>query len=331
MFDLLERMPAEIAVLVAVMLVTLAVLGWSLFTLLHGPRARLKRRLAAVAGGSHGAERRLAGRMPQRKSVQARLKAVEGARARNFGWRLREQLLQAGWNLEVWHYLAGSGGLTLAVFALGQVLGLAMVWSGLAALCLGVGVPKLVLGVAAGKRLKAFTAQFADALDVVVRGIRSGLPLGECIAIIGREMPDPVGAEFRQITEGTRIGLTLHEAMTRAVERMPMAEMRYFAIVLAIQQQTGGNLAETLAKLSEVLRARKRMRDKVLSYAAEARASAAIIGSLPLLVVAMLGMLAPQYIGVLFTTEPGNLLLAIGILTEAAGVMVMRGMINFDI
>jgi tight adherence protein B len=330
MFDLLTRLPPEIAALVAVLLVALVVLGWSMVTLIHGPRAKLKRRLAVVAGGTVPS-RRLAARGPQRKSVQARLKAVEGARSHNFGWRLREQLMQAGWRIEVWHYLAGSALLALLVMLVGEVSGLPLVWGGLAALCLGVGLPKLVLGIAAGKRLKAFTAQFADALDVVVRGIRSGLPLGECIAIIGREMPDPVGAEFRQITEGTRIGLTLHEAMNRAVERMPMAEMRYFAIVLTIQQQTGGNLAETLAKLSEVLRARKRMRDKVQAYAAEARASAAIIGSLPLVVVGMLSLVAPQYIGLLFTSDLGNLLLAIGLLTEAAGILVMRNMINFDI
>jgi tight adherence protein B len=330
MLDLLARLPPEIAVLVAVLLVALAVLGWSMVTLIHGPRAKLKRRLAVVAGGQVPA-RRQAARGPQRKSVQARLKEVEGARQQRFGYRLREQLMQAGWRIEVWHYLAGSAVLALLVLAVGEASGLPLVWGLLAALCLGIGAPKLVLGVAAGKRLKAFVAQFADALDVVVRGIRSGLPLGECIAIIGREMPDPVGAEFRQITEGTRIGLTLHEAMARAVERMPMAEMRYFAIVLAIQQQTGGNLAETLAKLSEVLRARKRMRDKVQSYAAEARASAAIIGSLPLLVVGILSLVAPQYIGLLFTTDLGNILLAIGLLTEGVGVLVMRNMINFDI
>lgn len=330
MFEALARLPPEIAVLVAVLLVALVVLGWALVSLIHGPRARLKRRLAAVAGGQTSS-RRTAVRGPQRKSVQARLKAVEGSRQRHFGWRFREQLMQAGWRLEVWQYLAGCAVLALLVLGIGEASGLPLVWSGLAALCLGIGIPKLVLGMAAGKRLKAFASQFADALDVVVRGIRSGLPLGECIAIIGREMPDPVGAEFRQITEGTRIGLTLHEALSRAVERMPMAEMRYFAIVLAIQQQTGGNLAETLAKLSDVLRARKRMRDKVQAYAAEARASAAIIGSLPLVVVGMLGLVAPQYIALLFTSDLGNILLAIGVGTEAMGVLVMRNMINFDI
>lgn len=328
---LLPGLPPEIAALALVLVGALVALAWSLTALVHGPRARLKRRLAAVAGSGSASSSRTAARGPQRKSVQARLKAVEGARQRHFGWRLRELLMQAGWRIEVWHYLAGSGLLTLAVLGLGELSGLPLIWSGFAAICLGIGLPRLVLGIAAAKRLKAFTAQFADAIDVVVRGIRSGLPLGECIAIIGREMPDPVGAEFRQITESTRIGLTLHEAMNRAVERMPMAEMRYFSIVLAIQQQTGGNLAETLGKLSEVLRARKRMRDKVQAYAAEARASAAIIGSLPLVVVGMLALVAPKYIGLLFTSDLGNVLLAVGILTEAAGVLVMRKMINFDI
>jgi tight adherence protein B len=330
MLDALLGLPPELAALALAVLLLLGGLGWSVVALVHGPRARLKRRLAGVAGGDRAAGRSVA-RGPQRKSVQARLKAVEGARQRHFGWRLRELLMQAGWRLEVWHYLAGSAALALAIVMVGEASGLALVWSGLAALCLGLGLPRLLLGIAAGKRLKAFTAQFADALDVVVRGIRSGLPLGECIAIIGREMPDPVGAEFRQITEATRMGLSLHDSMARAVERMPMAEMRYFAIVLAIQQQTGGNLAETLAKLSEVLRARKRMREKVLAYAAEARASAAIIGSLPLVVGGILALLAPKYIGLLFTTESGNLVLAVGLLTEAAGVLVMRNMINFDI
>ena len=330
MFDLLAQMPAEIAALVAVLIFALAVLGWSMVSLIHGPRARLKRRLAVVAG-VQAPTRRFAGRGPQRKSVQARLKAVEGVRERRGGYKLREQLLQAGLRIEVWQYLAGSAALATLVLVLAEASGMGLTWGGLLAVTLGLGGPKLVLSIAAKKRLGQFASQFADALDVVVRGIRSGLPLGECIAIIGREMPDPVGGEFRQITEGTRIGLTLHEAMNRAVERMPMAEMRYFAIVLAIQQQTGGNLAETLAKLSEVLRSRKRMRDKVQSYAAEARASAAIIGSLPLVVMAMLALIAPQYIGVLFTSDAGNLLLAIGIGTEAIGVLVMRNMINFDI
>ncbi|CAA7611452.1 Flp pilus assembly protein TadB [Candidatus Terasakiella magnetica] len=325
MFDALARIPWEVVALVLLLLIALGGLGWFMLSLIHGPRARIRRRLAMIAG-TVPAQRRGA----KRKSVQARLKEVEGSRRNRQGTQLREQLMQAGFHVEVWHYMTATGLLALGILALAEVMGLGSVWGLLLAAVLGLGLPKLVLGLLAKRRLALFTSQFSDALDVVVRGIRSGLPLGECINIIGREMPEPMGAEFRLITEGQRIGLTLNEALSRAVERMPMAELRYFSIVLAIQQQTGGNLAETLAKLSEVLRSRKRMRDKVQAYASEARTSAYIIGSLPLIVIVMLSMLAPSYIGMLFSTEIGNVLLFIGGTTELIGLMVMRNMINFD-
>ena len=125
--------------------------------------------------------------------------------------------------------------------------------------------------------------------------------------------------------------MTLQDTLVRAVERMPTAELKFFAIVLTIQQQTGGNLAETLSKLSEVLRARKRMRDKIQAYSSEAKASAMIIGSLPVVVTAMLSVVAPDYIGVLFTTDTGNVLLVIGVSVMMVGALVMRQMIHFDI
>ncbi|TAN72753.1 MAG: type II secretion system F family protein [Magnetospirillum sp.] len=328
MFDALSRLPAEIAVVVAVLLLALAVLGWSMVSLIHGPRARIKRRLAVMSGAAGGARR--SGRLPKRKSVQARLKQVEGTRTRQRGYRLREQLMQAGVHVEVWHYLASSAALTLVMFGVAKLMALTTLWAILAAIMVGIGLPKMVIGVMAKRRLGLFTGQFSDAIDVVVRGIRSGLPLGECINIIGREMNDPIGKEFRLITEGQKLGLNLQEVLARAVERMPTAELRYFSIVIAIQQQTGGNLADTLAKLSEVLRARKRMRDKVQAYASEARASAYIIGSLPFLVIGALAGLAPKYIGVLFTTDVGHILLFAGGLTEIVGLLVMRRMINFD-
>jgi tight adherence protein B len=125
--------------------------------------------------------------------------------------------------------------------------------------------------------------------------------------------------------------MTLKQALARSVERMPVTELQFFAIVLLIQQQTGGNLAETLAKLSEVLRARKRMRDKIQAYASEAKSSAYIIGSLPGIVVGLLYLLVPSYIGILFATETGHIILYAGAITEMAGLLVMRKMINFDI
>ncbi|OAN50426.1 pilus assembly protein TadB [Paramagnetospirillum marisnigri] len=329
MLDALARLPLEIALVVATLLIALMVLGWSMVGLIHGPRARIKRRLAAMTGQVVSGRR--AGRVPKRKSVQARLKQVEGSRSRKRGYRLREELMQAGIRIEVRHYLIATSGFAVLIFAVAKLAGLASLWALLAALALGLGLPKLVLGILAKRRVSRFTAQFADSIDVVVRGIRSGLPLGECINIIGREMEDPIGAEFRLITEGQKLGLGLQDVLARAVERTPTAELRYFANVIAIQQQTGGNLADTLSKLSEVLRARKRMRDKVQAFASEARASAYIIGSLPLVVVTALWGLAPNYIEILFTTEVGNVLLFAGGVTEVVGLLVMRRMINFDI
>jgi tight adherence protein B len=143
-------------------------------------------------------------------------------------------------------------------------------------------------------------------------------------------MPDPVGEEFRLISEGSRLGMTLNDCLERSTERTPTAELRFFAIVLAIQQQTGGNLAETLAKLSEVLRGRKRMRDKVQAMSSEAKSSAGIIGSLPIIVGTLLSLVAPKYVGVLFTTDTGHFLIAGGVAWMGMGILVMRQMIHFD-
>ncbi|CAA7616847.1 type II secretion system F family protein [Magnetospirillum sp. SS-4] len=328
MLELLARLPAEIAAIVTVLLAALGVLGWSMYTLIHGSRARIRRRLAAIAGGASHPRRQA--RLPKRKSVQARLKQAEGTRTRRRGYRLREQLMQAGLHVEVWHYLAACAVLALLTFGVALLMALTPPWALVAAVVAGVGLPKLTVALMARRRVGRFTAQFADAIDVVVRGIRSGLPLGECINIIGREMPDPIGTEFRLITEGQKLGLNLQEVLARAVDRMPIPELRYFSIVIAIQQQTGGNLADTLVKLTDVLRARKRMREKVQAFASEARASAYIIGSLPIIVILALAVLSPQYIGILFTTETGHVLLFAGAVTEIVGLLVMRKMINFD-
>lgn len=286
---------------------------------------RLKRRLAALKGEASPQGGR------RRTSAKARLEQARKGRARGLGWRLREQLAQANIGLSPWAYGTVSLGLAGAIGGGLLAADLPPLWAALGAVILGIGAPKLLVSVLAARRLSRFTGQFADAIDVVVRGIRSGLPLGECVAIVGREMPDPLGAEFRKVFESQRLGLTLHEALARAVERMPTAELRYFATVTAIQQQTGGNLADTLAKLSDILRARKRMRDKVQALASEARTSAWIIGSLPVLVMLVLAVTAPEFVGILFHTATGHVLLFVGGLTMAVGAAVMAKMIHFDV
>ncbi|MBF0562996.1 MAG: type II secretion system F family protein [Alphaproteobacteria bacterium] len=333
MFDILTRLPPEIAGMVTLMIAALATLAWKMYQMMHGPRARIRRRLAVItrtrSGGEPGGHPRT-GRSPKRKSVQARLKIMEDTRNQERGYKLREQLRLAGLNIELGPYVAASAGLTLLLWGVVKLAGLSWMEALLSAIIVGVGLPRLVIGSLARRRVLKFGSQFADGIDIIIRGVRSGLPLGECLNIVGREMPEPLGAEFRSILEAQKMGMSLQDAVMRMVVRMPIAELRYFSIVIAIQQQTGGNLADTLGKLSEVLRARKRMRDKVQAYASEARASAYIIGSLPFVVILALAALAPQYIGILFTTDTGKALLFTGALTEVTGLLVMRKMIHFD-
>ena len=331
MADLLTTPPPVVLAVVLVLLLLLGLFAWGLIQLFYGPRARLARRVAQVAGKADKAKLERVLATPRRRSIQARLKQLDESRAKTGRSALREQLMMAGLRIEAAHFLLACGGIALVVAAFCALADLPRVSLVLAPPVLGLGLPKLVVAILARRRLARFTGAFADALDVVVRGIRTGLPLGECITIVGRELPDPLGAEFRLIAEGQKLGLPLQDALARAVERMPTTEFRFFAIVLTIQQQTGGNLAETLAKLSEVLRARKRMRHKVQAYASEAKTSAMIIGSLPVAVTLLLAAVAPDYIGRLFTTSTGHLLIGIGLTTMGVGVLVMRKMIDFDI
>lgn len=330
MLSPLLSLPPAVAAAVALLIVALIALGLSMRQMLHGKRARMKRRLARIIGDPAAGEAE-ANRPERRRSVQSRIKLAEKSRHQTRGYRLQEQLRLAGFDIGIRAFLGGCAGASLVALLVARLSGLSWFIDLLAALIVGFGLPKLVLSRLAKRRVRLFGGQFADGIDIIVRGIRTGLPLGECLSIIGREMQDPLGIEFRRIVEDQKLGLPLAEALERAVARMPVADFRYFSIVVAIQQQTGGNLAETLAKLSETLRARKRMRDKIQAYSSEARTSSYIIGAMPVVVIAALGALSPKYIGILFTTDAGNLMLLLGVVTEAAGLWIMNKMISFDI
>lgn len=322
-------LPTIVFAVVLTLLLALGGFGWWLVRLVNGPQAKLKRRVAQVAGGRAQASSTRTPRL-SRRNLQARIDAENRKRRRIWAWTLREQLKRAGLRMELHHYLALNAGLAAlgVLFAwLGHLPTLAMP---IFATVVGIGLPKMVVSFLANRRTNRFTGQFAEALDVIVRGLRTGLPLGECMTAIGNDMPAPLGAEFRLITENQRLGLSPKEALERAVEHMPTADFKYFAIVLAIQQQTGGNLAETLAKLADLLRARKRMRDKIRAFSAEAKASAFIIGSLPVVVALLMLLVGRDYVMLLFTTELGQLLVAVGVVMMVSGALVMRKMINFD-
>ena len=196
-------------------------------------------------------------------------------------------------------------------------------------LIFGLGAPRWVIGFLAKRRMKKFSLEFPNAVDIIVRGIKSGLPVHECFKIIGRESPLPLGPEFQTLVEGLGVGMTLEQALDRMYQRMPTPELRFFAIVIAIQQKTGGNLAEALSNLSSVLRARRMMGEKIKALSSEALASAGIIASLPPAVMLMVMLTTPAYMIQLFTDIRGNFLLLIAAVLMATGVFVMKRMISF--
>jgi len=195
----------------------------------------------------------------------------------------------------------------------------------------GVGFPRWVLGFLTKGRTKKMVHQFGDAIDVIVRGVRSGLPLSECLQIIAKESPAPLGPEFQALTDNLQMGTTLERALQQFYKRVPLPEVNFFVIVLSIQSKAGGNLSEALSNLSTVIRSRRMMREKIKALSSEAKASAMIIGCLPFAVTFMVYLTTPAYIMELFIKPTGHMILAMAGCLMATGITVIRKMINFDI
>ena len=200
-----------------------------------------------------------------------------------------------------------------------------------AAIATGLGLPRWFLKMLTNRRQENFLRLFADAIDVMVRGLKAGLPVNEAMKVIATEMDAPVGPEFTEVVQGQRVGITLEQGVERMMDRIPLAEVNFLAIVMAIQKSTGGNLAEALENLSTVLRDRKKMKAKVQAISQEAKASAAIIGSLPFAIGGGMMVLNPEYLNPLFHTERGNIMLMVAGGWMLCGVLIMRKMINFKI
>lgn len=318
-----------VAVVAAIIIVTIVMA-------LGAPRARLKKRIAAVAGHgpilavdptTAGNAKKLQG---SKRKVAEKLKEAEQEGKKRRGAMLQQALIHAGLTMQPRKFIIISLISGLVLTALVWASGMPSIFLLAAAPIGAFGIPKLVLNFLVKRRLGKFTANFADAIDVIVRGVRSGLTVGECLAIVSREIPAPVGSEFALVNEGTRLGMTTSEVLQRLSDRVPTPEVRFFAIVLTTQQSTGGNLAETLAKLSDVLRQRKKMKDKVQALSSEAKASAAIIGSLPFIMMAGMSFSQPHMLMLLFTHPTGHMLLGVGATMMVIGMLVMRQMINFD-
>ncbi len=329
-------MPIETLVIVITVgsVVAMLVLGGAGIgvTYVLRPKILLRRRMAqiGVIDGPKAADGRSDGRRQRR--IQDQIRQLERRKKKKgFIDSLRADLLQAGLDLSPNTFIVISLG--VGVFgALIYLLTGANPLGAVAAFIVGMLlVPRFIIKSMAKRRQKQFTANFADAIDLIVRGIKSGLPVNECFNVVAREFNPPLGEEFRLMVEGQNLGMTLDDLMDKGIERLPTAEYKFFAIVLQIQRQTGGNLADTLGNLSSVLRQRKQLRDKVQAMASEAKASAMIIGSLPWFVTGVLSVVNPEYLLLLWTEPAGNVMLGVGACWLTLGITVMRKMINFKI
>ncbi len=289
-----------------------------------------QRRQSALMSGSPSRQAsRNVDQAKRRKAIADSLNEVDGRRRK--GVDLEGRIEQAGLEISKNAFFLISGGLA---FALGIAVYLASGSELAAAGALavgGLGLPRWGLNYLQKRRIKRFIHEFPGAIDVIVRGVKAGLPLGDCFRIVANEVAEPVKGEFVKINESQAIGMSMPEAVDRFALRVPVSEVAFFAIVINLQQKAGGNLSETLANLSAVLRDRKKMKEKIKAISAEAKASAGIIGSLPFIVGCVVYFSNPQYIMLLFTTTMGNVIVAGSLLWMSIGVFVMYKMISFEI
>jgi len=242
------------------------------------------------------------------------------------------RLARTGRPITVSHYAMATGGAVVVSIALVMTfVKLAILPSVLIGLVIGVGLPHFVIGRMGKRRIAAFLNLFPDAIDLIVRALRSGLPISEAVIGAAQEIPDPVGAEFRTVESGMRMGRDLDSLLWDIAKRIDAPELRFFIIALSVQRETGGNLAETLNNLGELLRRRRSMRQKARAMASEARASTMILGSLPIVVTIILFMTSPSYIMTLFTDVRGLILVAIAIGMLVTGIGIMVRMAKFEI
>jgi len=278
------------------------------------------------------AEARVADASKRRQSVQNSLKELEaGTKAKDPNKQgLKDTLRQAGIEVTIPKFYVFSA--IFGVFFAFVVLVLSgdPLVAG-AGLIIGIlGIPRWFVARKRKKRMNAFLMEFPNAVDVITRGIKAGLPLNDCLGIIASEAKEPVRTEFKRVLETQQMGIPMTEAILKLYKNVPLTEANFFGIVISIQQSAGGNLSEALSNLSKVLRDRKKMKAKIQAMSAEAKASAMIIGALPLVVTVLIYVTTPKYILTLFTHETGHLILLGSAAWMFMGIMVMKSMINFD-
>jgi tight adherence protein B len=300
------------------------------YPILSGER-KTEKRVASVARTEPVALRTARTTQKSRRdTVESTLKDIEERHKKQKKMPLNVRIQQAGlsWSKRQFYIISGVIGAALFVIVLfsgtGLIPALALAFAG------AFGLPRWLLSFLKKRRENKFLDAFPDAVDVIVRGIKAGLPLLDSIKVIVSDSPEPVRSEFRAIIETQAIGIPLGEACAKLYESMPLPEANFFGIVISIQQRAGGNLSEALGNLSKVLRDRKKMKAKIQAMSMEAKASAGIIGALPIAVMMLVWITSPLYISLLWTEPLGRLMLAASALWMFMGTMVMKKMINFD-
>jgi tight adherence protein B len=266
----------------------------------------------------------------RREQVEETLKEIDVKANKPKRLPLQMKIAQSGLSWSKNQFFLISGGLGLFGF-LAVLLTVGTLLPALAAgFAAAFGIPRWLLSFLKKRREKKFLHNFPDGVDVIVRGIKAGLPLLDSLKIIANEAQEPIKSEFRSIVETQTIGMPIGEACAKLYDRMPLPEANFFGIVISIQQKAGGNLSEALGNLSRVLRDRKKMKAKIQAMSMEAKASAMIIGSLPICVGALVWLTSPDYIELLWMTDLGRMMMAGCATWMGIGVFVMKQMINFD-
>jgi tight adherence protein B len=321
--------------MVVALLIAVAVGGVAyvfIYPLLSGER-RVERRMkdvAAVEIENRRARKAADAGPSRRQQIEDSLKHMEEREKKRARRPLAVRLQQAGLNWSKRQFYMISAGVGLLVLILALLLGADFWIAGGLGFSAGFGLPQWMLKFLQKRREARFLAEFANAIDVIVRGVKAGLPVGDCIRMVASEAPEPVKTEFRMIAESQAMGVPLGDAVLKLYERIPLPEANFFSIVISIQQKAGGSLSEVLANLSRVLRDRRKMQAKIKAMSMEAKASAAIIAALPVAVMVLVYLTSPSYIELLWITPLGRTMLFACVVWMSMGVFVMRRMINFD-
>ena len=314
--------------------ITIAGIGWVFVGGDDGATQAVKRSQVLASARAKPTQRSSGGaaNTPEnrRKQIMSQLQEAERRQRKN-RMSLGSRINQAGLSIDLRAFWIGSALIALVGLAITFLISGNIFPALGVAVALGIGLPRWILGFLFKRRVKKFQSSFADAVDVIVRGIKTGLPVNDCFKIIAKESPQPLAEEFGRMVESLGVGLSLPEALDRMYERMPTPELNFFRIVISIQQKTGGNLAEALGNLSTVLRARRMMREKIKAMSSEAVASALIIGSLPPLVMVLVMIFSPSYMITMFTDPRGHVMLMGAGVWMSLGILSMRRMINFKI